>query len=141
MPKKQKIKGLSERIAQVIEQSPYSQLKIAENMGIDQAQISRWKKGEAEPTANMLMLFVRASKTNKTLDWLLKGVGYGNDSQSTIAISNFETEGEEPMYRMKYEEAQEKIILLLEENAKLRSIAFPTPEDNAKKDGVDRKTS
>ncbi len=141
MPKKQKIKGLSERIAQVIEQSPYSQLKIAENMGIDQAQISRWKKGEAEPTANMLMLFVKASKTNKTLDWLLKGVGYGNDSQSTIAISNFETEGDEPMYRMKYEEAQEKIISLLEENAKLRNIAFPTPEEKAKKEGESRKTS
>ncbi len=59
-----------------------SQRGLAEKADIFQSQISRYEKGEAEPTATVLMLLAQALETSA--DWLL----------GLSEIESFQTEGD-----------------------------------------------
>ncbi len=115
MAKKNKIRGLNDRISEVIKDSPLTQLEIANKMKIDQAQISRWKKGDSEPTAFMLTQFVKFSKTKKSISWLLGCQEERGEKVEKEALINNPTLEELELMKDELLDAQRRIIQLQDE--------------------------
>jgi transcriptional regulator with XRE-family HTH domain len=129
MSKKHKIKGLDKRLAEIISESPLTQLEIANKMGIDQAQISRWKKGETEPTAYMLTQFIKSSKTQSNLSWLLTGK---ETERETIIKAEENSQMEEEMFK-ELVATQRQLIEALQEISDLKDMLAKKPQPQSKK--------
>lgn len=82
----------SERIKQRRTQLKISQEELADRLGTSQTQVSRYERGENDPTGNVLVKFADALDT--TTDWLLgrtdiaerpiRGAGDLADSESEV---------------------------------------------------------
>ena len=123
-----KVKGVAERIAQALLESGLSQAEVASKLNVFPTAISRWKTGATEPTPSNINALAKALKVD--VNWLMKGEV---PKKITNPDKNAQESEEEEMYRIKFEEAQEKIIGLLEENNELRKkIADLEPEKKSR---------
>tara|TARA_Y100001963_G_scaffold152380_1_gene237099 strand:+ start:2342 stop:2743 length:402 start_codon:yes stop_codon:yes gene_type:complete len=124
---------LKDRLVLARKEFGKSQKDLAKRLDISVATLNRYEKGIRIPDSNFLKKFSQETKCN--IEWLLMG----KDSRIKSNQPKAQESDEEEMYRAKFEEAQEKIIGLLEENNELRKqIADLEPE---KKSRVKRKTN
>jgi len=101
------------RLAQVIKQSGIAKMaNLADDLGVDESAISRWKKGGSMSLENAARL---SSKLDVSLDWLILGRGTMN------LHKEFSLSGEEleliTIFRRMNEPSQEKLVMFLKEVA------------------------
>ena len=93
------------------------QKDFGELLGVGAGYISEIESGKKEPSVTLRQLFkhVAANHNNEA------GTTPATTSQTTIDIDKLGKEKEEMMYRLKFEDAQQRIITLLEEKDSLRN--------------------
>ncbi|MGJ5177975.1 helix-turn-helix domain-containing protein [Bradyrhizobium oligotrophicum] len=101
------------RLAQVIKQSGIAKMaNLADDLGVDESAISRWKKGGSMSLENAAKL---SSALDVSLDWLILGRGTMN-LHKKLALSSEEFELINIFRRMS-EPSQERLVMFLKEVA------------------------
>jgi transcriptional regulator with XRE-family HTH domain len=120
--KKVETNSIGYRIRQARERARTSQEELAKMLDVSKRTLIGWEKNERNPKDAMLQLIADATTTG--IESLL--------AQSVNAINTTE-ERKEDMYRAKYEQAQQEIINLLKENAKLKDKLLGKPQPSKEK--------
>jgi len=120
--KKVETNSIGYRIRQARDKARISQDDLSKRLGVSKRTLISWEKNERNPKDAMLQLIADATATG--VESLL--------AQSVNAINTTE-EGEEEMYRTKFEDAQHEIISLLKENALLKEQLLGKPRPSKAK--------
>ena len=113
------------RLGEILNEAHISQAGIARQMGTSPALISRWKKGDITPSVESYEKLCKI--LNVDINYLFTGGGQDTSSRTLTE--------DESMYRIKYEQAQSRIIELLDENAFLKGERTPKKVTLNRKEG------
>jgi transcriptional regulator with XRE-family HTH domain len=109
--------------------SGLSQEKAASKLGVHVTTLNKYENGHRHPSGKVMLKMVELYKC--TMDELLDMKSKTPNQENRDNILN----PEENMYRQKFEEAQAKIIQLLERNAELEKLVAGSRPPRKKKTG------
>ena len=109
--------------------SGLSQEKAAPKLGVHVTTLNKYENGHRHPSGKVMLKMVELYKC--TMDQLLDMKSKTPNQENRDNILN----PEENMYRQKFEEAQAKIIQLLERNAELEKLVAESRPPRKKKTG------
>lgn len=114
-----KNKNFGIRLSEAIANKKITQGELARRMGTSPSLVSRWRNEEVLPgSANYKKL---ASILNVSMEWLMTGKQLASNSViKTLNNTITENTEDEDMYRLKFEEAQARIIELQDQIALLQ---------------------
>lgn len=114
-----KNKNFGIRLSEAIANKKITQGELARRMGTSPSLVSRWRNEEVLPgSANYKKL---ASILNVSMEWLMTGKQSASNSViKTLNNTITENTEDEDMYRLKFEEAQARIIELQDQIALLQ---------------------
>lgn len=114
-----KNKNFGIRLSEAIANKKITQGELARRMGTSPSLVSRWRNEEVLPgSANYKKL---ASILNVSMEWLMTGKQLASNSViKTLNNTIIENTEDEDMYRLKFEEAQARIIELQDQIALLQ---------------------
>lgn len=114
-----KNKNFGIRLSEAIANKKITQGELARRMGTSPSLVSRWRNEEVLPgSANYKKL---ASILNVSMEWLMTGKQLASNSViKTLNNTATENTEDEDMYRLKFEEAQARIIELQDQIALLQ---------------------